>query len=65
MTTGSNANGYDLTSITVRMAGYTNNTAGSANYTRSREDAVAIYQFASRYDVATLVATPRTRSTPS
>lgn len=32
-TTGSNANGYDVTSITVRMAGYTNNTATGANVT--------------------------------
>ncbi|MEQ1859280.1 MAG: LamG-like jellyroll fold domain-containing protein [Chthoniobacteraceae bacterium] len=33
ITTGSNANGYDLTSVTVRMAGYTNNTATGANST--------------------------------
>jgi hypothetical protein len=65
MTTGSNANGCDLTSITVRMAGYTNHTASSANDTRSQEDAVAIFQFASRYYFATLIATPCTRSTPS
>jgi len=30
-TTGSNANGYDLTAITARMAGYTNNTASGSN----------------------------------
>ncbi|MGC3992471.1 MAG: putative Ig domain-containing protein [Chthoniobacteraceae bacterium] len=32
-TTGSNTYGYDCTSITVRMTGYTSNTASSANYT--------------------------------
>ena len=32
-TTGSNANGYDVTGFTVRMTGYTSNTATSANYT--------------------------------
>jgi hypothetical protein len=32
-TTGSNANGYDVTGITVRMAGYTNNTASGSNTT--------------------------------
>jgi fibronectin type 3 domain-containing protein len=32
-TTGSNANGYDVTGITARMAGYTNNTASGANTT--------------------------------
>jgi len=31
ITTGSNANGYDLTGITVRMAGYTSNTATGTN----------------------------------
>ena len=31
ITTGSNANGYDVTSITVRMTGYTNNTATGNN----------------------------------
>jgi fibronectin type 3 domain-containing protein len=32
-TTGSNANGYDVSGITVRLAGYTNNTATGANQT--------------------------------
>jgi fibronectin type 3 domain-containing protein len=32
-TTGSNANGYEVTGITVRLAGYTNNTASGANQT--------------------------------
>ena len=32
-TTGSNANGYDASSLTVRMAGYTNNTATGSNRT--------------------------------
>ena len=32
-TTGSNANGYDVSGITVRVAGYTNNTATGANLT--------------------------------
>ncbi|MEO7100176.1 MAG: alginate lyase family protein, partial [Luteolibacter sp.] len=31
ITTGSNPNGYDVASITVRMAGYTNNTATGNN----------------------------------
>ncbi|MEK7951432.1 LamG-like jellyroll fold domain-containing protein [Luteolibacter soli] len=31
--TGNNANGYDATSFTVRMAGYTNNTASGNNRT--------------------------------
>ena len=29
-TTGSNANGYDVSGITARMAGYTNNTASAS-----------------------------------
>jgi hypothetical protein len=32
-TTGSNVNGYEFTSVTVRMAGYTNNTATGSNVT--------------------------------
>ncbi|MEO5913773.1 MAG: LamG-like jellyroll fold domain-containing protein [Luteolibacter sp.] len=32
-TTGGNANGYDVTGITARMAGYTNNTASGTNLT--------------------------------
>jgi fibronectin type 3 domain-containing protein len=32
-TTGSNANGYEVSGITVRVAGYTNNTATGANQT--------------------------------
>ena len=32
-TTGSNANGYEVTGISVRMAGYTGNTASGANQT--------------------------------
>ena len=32
-TTGSHADGYDFTAITVRMAGYTNNTASGGNVT--------------------------------
>ena len=32
-TTGSNANGYEFTGVTVRMAGYTNNTATGSNVT--------------------------------
>ncbi|HEX9841975.1 MAG TPA: alginate lyase family protein, partial [bacterium] len=32
-TTGSHPNGYDVTGITVRMAGYTNNTASGSNMT--------------------------------
>ena len=32
-TTGSNPNGYDVTGITVRLAGFTNNTASGANQT--------------------------------
>ena len=33
ITTGSNANGYDCMAFTVRMAGYTNNTATGSNRT--------------------------------
>lgn len=32
-TTGSNPNGYDVTGITVRLAGLTNNAASGANQT--------------------------------
>jgi hypothetical protein len=32
-TTGSHANGYDVSGITVRVVGYTNNTASGANLT--------------------------------
>ena len=32
-TTGSNPNGYDVSGVTVRLAGYTNNTASGANQT--------------------------------
>jgi len=32
-TTGSNSNGYEVSGITVRMAGYTNNTASGTNTT--------------------------------
>jgi fibronectin type 3 domain-containing protein len=32
-TTGSNANGYDVTGVTARMTGYTNNTATGSNGT--------------------------------
>jgi fibronectin type 3 domain-containing protein len=38
-TTGSNANGYDVSGITVRMAGYTNNTASGSNTTSWNLDA--------------------------
>ncbi|MGC3990387.1 MAG: hypothetical protein QM796_12040 [Chthoniobacteraceae bacterium] len=33
-TTGSNANGYDISGITVRIAGYTNNVATGSNVTK-------------------------------